>query len=116
MARFCRIFVCSAAPSPLAFRIRSSFGSLELGERGDAQILVEPQRLVRTEPGYAQELQHADRDFLPEFLKARMRAIPVKLGDDVGNGVSDPGDLGQPVLFYQVIEGLRERRQAVRGT
>ena len=91
-------------------------GGLELGERGDAQILVEPQRLVRTEPGHAQELQHADRDFLPEFLKARMRAIPVKLGDDVGNGVSDPGDLGQPVLFDQVIEGLRERRQAVRGT
>ena len=74
-------------------------GGLELGERGDAQILVEPQRLVRTEPGHAQDLQHADRNFLPEFLKARMRAIPVKLGDDVGNGVSDARDLGEPVLL-----------------
>jgi hypothetical protein len=45
-------------------------GGFQLGERGDAQILVEPERLHRTKPGYAEDLEHALRKFLSAIFAA----------------------------------------------
>lgn len=43
-------------------------GGFQLGERGDAQILVEPERLHRTKPRYAEELDHASANSFQQFL------------------------------------------------
>lgn len=41
LVRFCRICVCSAAPSPLAFFAIVLGGGIQFGERGNAEVLVE---------------------------------------------------------------------------
>ena len=45
-------------------------GGFRLGERGDAQILVEPERLHRTKPGYAEDLEHALQKILSAIFAA----------------------------------------------
>jgi len=77
---------------------------LKLAKGSDAQVRVEPQHLVRPQPGHAQELKHAGGDFLAELLQARMGPLPVKFGDDVGDGAADAGDLCQPVLGNKSVK------------
>lgn len=43
-----------------------------------------------------------------------MTAGPVQFGDDVGDGLSDARDFGEPTFFDQHIERDGERGQAIR--
>ena len=94
------------APSPLAFRIRSS---LAADSSSASQVM-----LVRPEARHRQHLENASRDLLPKLLEARMTAGPVQLGDDVGDGVSDARDLGEPIFCNQRIDTDGESGQSIR--
>ncbi len=89
---------------------------LQFRERRDAEILVEPQHLLRTQTGYGQQLKHASWYFLPELFEARMTARLVEFGDDVGDRSANPGDLSQPVVGDEHVQRNRESRQAVGGS
>jgi hypothetical protein len=86
-------------------------GDLELREAGDAELPVKLEHLVGTQPRKRQELQHAFRNILSHSLERRMRPRAVKLGDNVGNGLADTGNISQPILGDEAIERLGDRRQ-----
>jgi hypothetical protein len=50
---------------------------LELRERGDIEIPIEPKHLVRPQTGHRQHLEDAGWNLLPQLLEAGMRAIPM---------------------------------------
>src|ERR1700712_2470891 len=59
-------------------------GGLKLGQRGNSKILVQPQHLLRPQPGYRQHLEYAGGGLLAQLLQARMAARPVELAACVG--------------------------------
>ena len=87
---------------------------LELGQRGDPQILVEPQNLFRSEARDSQEFEHAIRDVFAQFFEARMGAGLIQFRDDVGDRFADARDLREPLLRDELVQRLRESGQAVR--
>jgi hypothetical protein len=84
-------------------------GDLQLRKAGDAELPVKLKHLVGTQPRKRQQLQHAFRDILPHSLEGRMRSGAMELGDDVGNGIADAGDLPQSVLGNDAIKRLTDR-------
>src|SRR4051812_10330241 len=105
MTRFCRILVCSAAPSFGLLDAVFLRGGLQPGERGDAEILVESQNLLGAETRHGEHLEHTLRNLLPELLEGRMSAALVKLGDHVGDPLADAGDFGKPVFGDEPCRG-----------
>ncbi|MBB4393721.1 hypothetical protein GGD62_002815 [Bradyrhizobium sp. ERR14] len=67
-------------------------GGLQFRERGDAEILIEPQHLLRPQTGYREHLEHALGNLLPQLFETGMTARLVKLGDDVGDRIPDARD------------------------
>jgi hypothetical protein len=47
--------------------------------------------------------QELRRDFLPKLFQTWMCVGPVKLRDDVGNGIAHSRNFGEPVLFDQPV-------------
>ena len=90
-------------------------GGLQLGERGDTEILVKPQHLLGAEAGNGEHLEHALGYLLPELFEARMRARLVKLGDNVGDRLADAGDFLEPVFGDQHMQRDGKGCQAVGG-
>lgn len=74
-------------------------GRLEFGERGNAEIPVEPERLVGTKARQGQHFKNARRDFFAQFFQTWMSACAVELGDGVGDRIADAGNFREPVLF-----------------
>src|SRR3954453_773162 len=88
-------------------------GGLQLGERGDAEILVEPQHLLGAEAGNGEHLEYPLRNLLPEFFKARMSTRLVKLDDDVGDRLADARDFPEPVFGDEHVQRDGKGCQAV---
>ena len=67
---------------------------------------MKPQHLVGANARYGQELQDALREILTKFLQARMRSRPVKLGNDVCDGIADARNVGKRARCDNAIERL----------
>jgi hypothetical protein len=79
IARFCRILVCSAAPRPFAFLMRSSLAAAS-SSASDPM----PRSLWSRSTLSGRRPQ-------PKLLETGMGAGLVQLGDDVGDGLADAG-------------------------
>jgi hypothetical protein len=100
IARFCRILVCRAAPSPFAFLCCC----FQIRERGDTQILVKPQHFFGPQPGDGEHLKYPGWDLLAELLQTGVGTRTMQLGDDVGDGFANAGNFGEPFLLDQAVE------------
>ena len=85
----------------------------ELRERGDTERFMELQYLVRPETRKGKKFQQSFRDFLAQFFKAGMRSSLVKLRHDVGDRVTDTGNVGKHARGDDAVQWLRKGAEAV---
>jgi hypothetical protein len=92
-------------------------GRFQCCQRGDAEVLVEPQHLLRTQTRHRHHLEDARWDLLPELIEARRSAGSLQLGDDFGDGFANARNFGEPALGDQHIErdGEGARLSAARA-
>ena len=84
-------------------------------DRTDAELPVQLQHLVGTQPRDGKHLQHALGHLLAELLKGWMGAGPVQPGDDVGDRIADPGNFLQPPFVHDAAERLGQSGQIFGG-
>ena len=86
---------------------------LQFCERGDAQLFVELEHLIRPQARYGEHLKDAGRDFLSHRFEAGVCAGAVKLRDDIGDGVADARHFREPIFCDDLVERHRKRDDAV---
>ena len=91
-----RIFSCVFSPKPLsACTWSASQAARSIVERRDAELLVQRGRLLRAQPGNADQRQHAAGNLRPQLLEHRDRAGVEQLADLLGQVLADAFDVGQ---------------------
>jgi hypothetical protein len=85
-------------------------GGFERGQVGDAELPVENVDFLRFETRDRKHVEDTLGDILAQLFQQRMRAGAVQLGDDVGDRLTDPGQLAQAVFGDDAVERLDQRR------
>jgi hypothetical protein len=86
----------SASKSLRALDAILARGLFQIGEGGDAETLIKLEHLVSPQAGHGEHFQDTRRNFLSHGLKAWMSSRTVQFCDDIGDGVADARDFGEP--------------------
>ena len=80
-------------------------GLLQVGQRCDAELLVDLRDLLRREAWDVQELQQARRHVGPHGLQPGRRAVLVQRADHLSERSADTRDLAQATLRDNIASG-----------